>query len=310
MDEDIEVVFHHGGKLVNDGMLKLEALSDHTGAMHMVNLARLNVIHMLEYVPDDEGQVEPLQETSDHIEHEERANVDGEVQGEVVIEEEAHEVKQIDVVLEKRGEVDDEMQGEVVIEEEVHGVEQVCVVSEDRVDFDGQVSSSDDGIRDGNNEWLKGLVDINGGNERGMLDDDWESEDLVSGPDNDEVNDVEGYGTFTTFIMPTSMVELLGEKENPKVKAVDVRGKIQGKWNLKLLDAKWLRKKLEKIQKISDYAHELLAGNPGLIVKVKVEDIEAEFGGKLLMTVGRDANNQMLPIVYVVVEVENKDSWT
>lgn len=28
------------------------------------------------------------------------------------------------------------------------------------------------------------------------------------------------------------------------------------------------------------------------------------------MTVGQDANDQMLPIKYVVLEVENKDSWT
>ncbi|KOM42397.1 hypothetical protein LR48_Vigan05g000100 [Vigna angularis] len=123
MDEDIEVVFHHGGKLVNDGKLKyeggetsrfmfdpdvwsyfvivsvvkslgydglkdmwysvggasilddkLERLCDDTGAMHMVNLARLNgevhvflihpvsepeVIHMLEHVGNDHPSCSP-----------------------------------------------------------------------------------------------------------------------------------------------------------------------------------------------------------------------------------------------------------
>lgn len=51
-------------------------------------------------------------------------------------------------------------------------------------------------------------VNIKGGNERDLSDDDWESKDLVSGPDSDEdVNDVQGYGTFGTFAMPKSMVE-------------------------------------------------------------------------------------------------------
>lgn len=58
-------------------------------------------------------------------------------------------------------------------------------------------------------------VNVEGGNERGLSDDRWKYEELVSGPDNDEeVNDVEGCGTFTTFIMSKSMVELFGEKRD------------------------------------------------------------------------------------------------
>ncbi|KOM29538.1 hypothetical protein LR48_Vigan721s002000 [Vigna angularis] len=158
MDDDIEVVFHHGGKLVNDGKLKyeggetsrflfdsdvwsyfvvvsvvkglgydgfkdlwysiggasvlddkLECLCDDTGAMHMVNLARLNgevhvfvihpvsepqVIHMLENVGHDEGQVEEMtdvdgeqQEMSD-VDVEQQEMVDGQVEVQAVVEEE------------------------------------------------------------------------------------------------------------------------------------------------------------------------------------------------------------------------------
>jgi len=34
------------------------------------------------------------------------------------------------------------------------------------------------------------------------------------------------------------------------------------------------------------------------------------YGGKLLTVVGRDPNDQMLPLAYVVVHVECKDSWS
>ena len=30
----------------------------------------------------------------------------------------------------------------------------------------------------------------------------------------------------------------------------------------------------------------------------------------MLTAIGRDANDQMLPIAYAIVEVENKDSWS
>src|ERR1044072_531480 len=33
------------------------------------------------------------------------------------------------------------------------------------------------------------------------------------------------------------------------------------------------------------------------------------YGGQLLAVVGKDANNQMFPIAYVVVEAETKESW-
>ena len=37
--------------------------------------------------------------------------------------------------------------------------------------------------------------------------------------------------------------------------------------------------------------------------------LKGEHGGQLMAAVGKDANNQMFPIAYVVVEAETKDSW-
>jgi len=96
-------------------------------------------------------------------------------------------------------------------------------------------------------------------------------------------------------------------------------------------------------ENIYDYTHELLRTNPRSTVKVNVDNIEGEvifkrfyaclkackdsftccrpfigldgcflkgkYGGELLIAIGRDGNEQILPLAYVVVEVENKDSW-
>jgi len=101
---------------------------------------------------------------------------------------------------------------------------------------------------------------------------------------------------------------------------------------------------VEQFSKIYDYAHEILRSNPGSTAKVKMEGNEGEkyfsrfymclkackdsmiscrpfigldrcflkhkYGGELLTVVGRDANDQMLPIACAVVKVENKDTWT
>ncbi|XP_017434428.1 uncharacterized protein LOC108341245 [Vigna angularis] len=99
----------------------------------------------------------------------------------------------------------------------------------------------------------------------------------------------------------------------------------------------------EQYRRIYYYGHELLRANLGSTVKIKVENsneecifhriyvclkackdsfiscrpiigldgcfLKGKYGGELLTAVGRDGNEQILPIAYVV-EVENKDLWT
>ncbi|XP_014519664.1 uncharacterized protein LOC106776700 [Vigna radiata var. radiata] len=100
----------------------------------------------------------------------------------------------------------------------------------------------------------------------------------------------------------------------------------------------------EQFRRIHDYGHEVLRSNPGSTVKIKVNSDNGEaiferiyvclkackdnfmsyrpiicldgcflkglYKGELLTAVGRDPNDQMLPLAYTVVEVENKDSWS
>ncbi|WVZ19758.1 hypothetical protein V8G54_007080 [Vigna mungo] len=82
----------------------------------------------------------------------------------------------------------------------------------------------------------------------------------------------------------------------------------------------------EQFRRIYDYGHDILRTNPGSTMKIKAcKDgfifsrpiigldgcfLKGKYGGELLTVVERDANEQILPITYVVVEVENKDSWT
>ncbi|XP_017405608.1 uncharacterized protein LOC108319095 [Vigna angularis] len=70
----------------------------------------------------------------------------------------------------------------------------------------------------------------------------------------------------------------------------------------------------EQYKRIYDYANELLTRNPGSTVKVPIIGLDGAFlkgkySGELLTAVGRDANDQMLPLAYAIVEVENKDTW-
>ncbi|KAG2380609.1 uncharacterized protein HKW66_Vig0248790 [Vigna angularis] len=170
MEDDIEVVIHHGGKLVNEGCLKyegesdtmyfdpdlwsyfvvvsvvkglgydgfkdlwfsvgcgpilndkLEALCDDVGAMHMVNLDRLNgqvhlyvvhtvsepeVIHMIEYNVDEGGEeVAPEMQVHEAHDHSTKAN---DVEETIVVDE-AHD---------ERTEVND-VEGETMEVDEAH----------------------------------------------------------------------------------------------------------------------------------------------------------------------------------------------
>lgn len=54
--------------------------------------------------------------------------------------------------------------------------------------------------------------DVCQGNDRELSDNDWQSKDLVSSEDNDEVQtDKGGYERFATFLAPKNMVETMNE---------------------------------------------------------------------------------------------------
>ncbi|XP_017406413.1 uncharacterized protein LOC108319702 [Vigna angularis] len=143
-------------------------------------------------------------------------------------------------------------------------------------------------------------------------------------------------------------------RQNPQVKGVEIREKINRKWNVGVSRCMAYRAKAiasdnvdgsfkDQYRRIYDYANEVLARNPGSTMKVKVEEnvdgaifrrfytclkackdsfmscrpiigldgafLKGKYGGEMLTIVGRDANDQMLPLAYAVVEVENKDTW-
>ncbi|XP_014494997.1 uncharacterized protein LOC106756913 [Vigna radiata var. radiata] len=100
----------------------------------------------------------------------------------------------------------------------------------------------------------------------------------------------------------------------------------------------------KQFTRIYDYAHELLKSNPGSTVIIKADSesgetifqrfyvclkacknsfascrpfigldgcfLKGKYKGEILTAVGRDPNEQMLPIAYAIVEVENKETWT
>ncbi|OMO69330.1 hypothetical protein COLO4_29119 [Corchorus olitorius] len=104
---------------------------------------------------------------------------------------------------------------------------------------------------------------------------------------------------------------------------------------------------IEEFGKLWDYANELLSKNPVITMKVGVTRttpdsppifkrfyvcfaalkngwkagsrkifgvdgcfLKGPFQGELLTTVGKDANDQMYPVAWAVVEKENTDVWT
>ncbi|WVZ10530.1 hypothetical protein V8G54_015060 [Vigna mungo] len=152
---------------------------------------------------------------------------------------------------------------------------------------------------------------------------------------------------FNLKLLDAKCFSLKSEKtirENPKMKGVNIREKVQRKWNIGISRCMAYRAKAiasehidgsfkEQYKRIYDYAHDLLGRNPGYIVKVVVENNEAEackdsfvccrpiigldgaflkgkYCGELLTTIRRDGKDQMLPIAYAMVEGENKDSWS
>ncbi|WVZ13168.1 hypothetical protein V8G54_017698 [Vigna mungo] len=394
-----------------------------------------------------------------------------EVQVDAVVEEEVDGVEEVGGVLEEMGDVDGQVEAkEVEVRswnssfengsgdgnfEDLVDVNVGCDIDDDiRGNFEGNVEVEVQSMSNESSDSVSSdsMFDVNveGGNGRGLSDDEWESEHLVSGAEShEEDTDVKGYGSFATFVLPKSMLDFKWEvgtyfaekqdileaiksyaldngrnihfvkndKQIMRFKCVGAKGKCPWRlycgymkavktwqlrtildnhtcsreFNLKLIDSKWLSKKIEKsirenptikgveirekvqrkynvgisrcmayrakniareqidgsfkeqYKRLYNYAHELLDKNPSSTVKLKVEDVGGEvvfkrfyvclkackdsfkscrpiigldgaflkgkYGGELLTAVGRDGNEQMLPIAYCVVEVENKESW-
>ncbi|KAH0657165.1 hypothetical protein KY285_032047 [Solanum tuberosum] len=68
---------------------------------------------------------------------------------------------------------------------------------------------------------------------------------------------------------------------------------------------------VEEFKRILDYRDELLKTNPGstCVVRLSEETFEGVSRGQLLVAVCKDGNNQMLPLAWAVVEVENTFTW-
>ncbi|WVY95594.1 hypothetical protein V8G54_027745 [Vigna mungo] len=141
-------------------------------------------------------------------------------------------------------------------------------------------------------------------------------------------------------------------RENSNMKVMDIRDKVNRKWNVGISRNMAFRTRAmekdnvdgsfkEQYGRLYDYGHELLRANPGSTVKVKVQNSDGEcifnrtyvclkackdsfissrpiigldgcflkgkYGGELLTAVGRDANEQILPIAYAVVESMTKE---
>ncbi|WVZ04151.1 hypothetical protein V8G54_024957 [Vigna mungo] len=113
---------------------------------------------------------------------------------------------------------------------------------------------------------------------------------------------------------------------NPDMKMTNLHNKFCKRYNIVVSRATTSRAKAMATTNIEE---ELLRANPGSTVKINVEpnqdqtifkriyvclkackDNFGKYGGELLTAVGRDANDQMCPLAYAVVEVENKESWT
>ncbi|WVZ13156.1 hypothetical protein V8G54_017686 [Vigna mungo] len=131
-------------------------------------------------------------------------------------------------------------------------------------------------------------------------------------------------------------------RDNPNVKGVEIIDKFSRKWNIAISKNMTYRAKghasdevegsfIEQYRRIYDYAHELLARNPGSTIKVQVDPVNGKpifrrfyaclkackysfvscrpiigldgaflkgrHHGELLTAVGRDANDQMLPLL-------------
>ncbi|XP_052626772.1 uncharacterized protein LOC111896449 [Lactuca sativa] len=68
---------------------------------------------------------------------------------------------------------------------------------------------------------------------------------------------------------------------------------------------------VEHYGKLWSYGHEILRTNPGSIVKLDMRMVQMERNilGEMICAIGRDVNDKIYPIAWVVVNVENKQNY-
>ncbi|XP_073223518.1 uncharacterized protein [Cicer arietinum] len=111
-------------------------------------------------------------------------------------------------------------------------------------------------------------------------------------------------------------------RHTPEMKPNGLIVEALDKWGVKLSKYQAYRAKVRAIEMIQgaqreqyahlrEYADELRRSNPNSTVIIKLDAcfLKGEYGGQLIAAVGKDGNNQMIPIAYAVVEAETKDSW-
>ncbi|GAA0156172.1 hypothetical protein LIER_13725 [Lithospermum erythrorhizon] len=115
-------------------------------------------------------------------------------------------------------------------------------------------------------------------------------------------------------------------RNSPTLKAYDFRKEINlklghhvSKWQARRAKTSGIRTiygdETEQFKRIYDFCTEMVESNPGTKCNVKtIDNVDGKpefqrWGGKLLVAVGNDPNNNIFPIAYGIVEVENKNSW-
>ncbi|MBA0548916.1 hypothetical protein Golob_019979, partial [Gossypium lobatum] len=92
-------------------------------------------------------------------------------------------------------------------------------------------------------------------------------------------------------------------KDHPKMKLRQIQRRCVSKMHVNVsIDCSYRAKKIMKEKMARNYKEELLIGLDGCFLN---DPFKSEF----LTIVERDANNQMFPIAWVVVEVECTNSW-
>ncbi|XP_047157080.1 uncharacterized protein LOC124827934 [Vigna umbellata] len=97
--------------------------------------------------------------------------------------------------------------------------------------------------------------------------------------------------------------------ENPNLKINEIRSKALRKWNTNVTISKANREKIIASYKVEvQYTLPTPACRP--FIGLDECFLKRKYKGELLTTIGRDPNDQMLPLAYAIMEVKNKDNWT